>query len=130
MRLALRPTRRSTLVVVLCVSLVTAAVTVTGSAPAGAAHSPGSAEPFAAAPTNGLWLSPSEILALPTSGAAWNQLRSAADGSLGSANISNNESDHDVLTLAVALVYARTGDPSYRAKAAGAIDDAIGTESG
>lgn len=84
----------------------------------------------AAAPTSGIWLSQAEIMTLPTSGRAWDQLKDAADESFGSANISDNESDHDVWTMAAALVYARTNDSSYRTKAADAIDAAIGTEAG
>ena len=47
-------------------------------------------------PTGGMWLTQSEIDALPTSGAAWDQLLAAADGSLGVADISDQTSDHDV----------------------------------
>jgi hypothetical protein len=78
----------------------------------------------------GIWMSPSEIAALPMSGPAWTQLKAAADGSLGTPNISDQDSHHDVRTLAVALVYARTGNAAYRAKAASAIMSAIGTEAG
>ena len=54
------------------------------------------------------------------SGPAWQQLKAAADGDLGTAEIADQNSNHDVRTLAVALVYARTGDSAYRAKAADA----------
>jgi hypothetical protein len=77
-----------------------------------------------------LWLSSAEIAALPMSGAAWSRVKAAADGALGSPMISDQNSAHDVRTLAVALVYARTGLPAYRAKAASAILSAIGTEAG
>ncbi len=80
--------------------------------------------------TKGIWISAAELAQLPMSGAAWQDLKAAADGSLGSPNISDQDSDHDVNTLAVALVYARTGTASYRAKAANAIIAAIGTEAG
>ena len=80
--------------------------------------------------SKGIWISPAEIAALPMSGPAWTQLKAAADGSLGTPNISDQNSDHDVNTLAVALVYARTGNAAYRAKAANAIMSAIGTEAG
>lgn len=88
-----------------------------------------SASPVAAA-TKGIWMSPTELRALPMSGASWENLLSAARGSLGSANISDQDNDHDVLTLATALVYARTGDATLRTKAASAIESAIGTEAG
>jgi hypothetical protein len=61
---------------------------------------------------------------------AWAQLKAAADGGLGKAEIANQDNNHDVRTLAVALVYARTGDAGYRAKAADAVMTAIGTEQG
>ena len=63
-------------------------------------------------------------------GAAWERVKAAADGPLGEADIADQNSDHDVLTLAVALVYARTGNESYRRKAAEAIESAVGTEQG
>lgn len=85
--------------------------------------------PAHAAPI-GLWIAPAELAALPTSGPAWQHLKQAADGSLGTANIADQNSNHDVLTLAVALIYARTGQASYRTKAAQAISAAIGTEKG
>jgi hypothetical protein len=80
--------------------------------------------------SKGIWISPAEIAALPMSGPAWTQLKAAADGSLGTPNISDQDSNHDVNTLAVALVYARTGNVAYRTKAASAIMSAVGTEAG
>jgi hypothetical protein len=81
-------------------------------------------------PARGIWISRAELLRLPTSGTAWTRLKAAADERLGSGRIADKDSNHDVKTLAVALVYARTGDPSYRRKAADAITSAIGTETG
>jgi Carbohydrate esterase 2 N-terminal len=59
----------------------------------------------------------SELLALPTSGTAWSNLKSVADGSLGSADLCDKDEDHHLRTLAAALVYARTGNSSYGSKA-------------
>lgn len=84
----------------------------------------------ARAATKGIWLTPGEIAQLPTSGAAWDRVKAAADGDLGRPNIADYNSEHDVRTLAVALVYVRTGQLSYRQKAADAIMSAIGTEDG
>lgn len=81
-------------------------------------------------PVKGIWISPAEIAQLPMSGAAWQKVKAAADGNLGTPNISDQDSNHDVNTLAVALVYARTGNSTYRAKAANAILSVIGTEAG
>jgi hypothetical protein len=95
-------------------------------APAAAAPAPTSA-PRAMA---GIWTTPAELASRPMSGPAWKALKAAADGGLGQANIADQNSQHDVDTLGVALVYARTGIASYRAKAAAAIASAIGTERG
>ncbi|MDP9346153.1 MAG: alginate lyase family protein, partial [Actinomycetota bacterium] len=81
-------------------------------------------------PTAGVWTSAAELASRPQSGPAWQAVKSAADGSLGTPAIANQDSDHDVLTQAVALVYARTGAEAYRSKAAAAISAAIGTERG
>jgi len=85
----------------------------------------------------GLWLSIPEIKQLPMSGPAWDNVKQHADGGLGSANIKDQDTKHNINTLAVALVYARLVDEvassvsdSYRKKAADAILDVIGTESG
>jgi hypothetical protein len=78
----------------------------------------------------GIWTTAAELAGRPMSGPAWKAVKEAADGGLGQANISDQDSAHDVNTLATALVYARTGVASYRAKAAGAIAAAIGTEQG
>lgn len=80
--------------------------------------------------TSGIWISAAELASRPMSGASWLAVKNAADGSLGTANISDQDSNHDVNTLAVALVYARTGTESYRLKAKNAILSAIGTEAG
>ena len=80
--------------------------------------------------SEGIWISRGELMRLPMGGSAWERLKAAADGSLGEADIADQDSNHDVRTLAVALVYARTGEETYRAKAADAIESAIGTEDG
>ena len=75
-----------------------------------------------------LLIARSTLESLPMSGPAWSALVETADGSLGRARLRNQDARHAVKTLAVALVYARTGNPSYRDKARDAILDAIGTE--
>jgi hypothetical protein len=79
---------------------------------------------------NGIWIAPEEVAWRPTDGPAWAGIQAAADGELGTPDIANQDSDHDVRTLAVALVYARSGDAHARRKAADAILAAIGTEAG
>jgi fibronectin type 3 domain-containing protein len=78
----------------------------------------------------GIWLNATEIAALPTTGPAWVALKAAADAALGKADVSDQDSSHDVRTLAAALVYARTQDPAYLLKADAGIAAAIGTEAG
>jgi hypothetical protein len=78
----------------------------------------------------GVWLSPAEVRRLPERGPAWQQVKAVADQPLGRADIANQDSEHDTRTLAVALVYARTGQRRYYVKAAQAIMDAVGTERG
>ena len=65
---------------------------------------------------SGMWISTDELMSLPTSGAAWDNLHSAAYGSWGTANLRNQDNKHDIFLLAGALVYARTGDPALRSK--------------
>ena len=81
-------------------------------------------------PGEGLWISPQRLASLPMSGSAWNSLKSIADGSLGTPDLADQDTRHNLRTMGVALVYARTGNSSYRAKAADAIMSAIGTEGG
>ena len=84
---------------------------------------------------NGLWLSISEVQQLPMSGPAWDNVKKYADASLGSADIKNQDTKHNIKTMAVALVYARLAgevelsvSDGYRKKTAEAIMATIGTE--
>ena len=72
--------------------------------------------------------SPAELAVLPTSGSAWNYLKSVADGDLGVPDLTDQNNKHDVHTLAVALVANRLDSAAYRAKAEAAIMSAVGTE--
>jgi endonuclease YncB( thermonuclease family) len=76
----------------------------------------------------GMWVSLPKIRHLPTSGAAWTQLNAAADGDFGRPDVADRNSEHDVLTLAAALVFARTRQASYRDKVVRAIDGAISSD--
>ena len=77
----------------------------------------------------GIWMSQAEIAALPTSGPAWADVVEASR-SLGTPNIADQDSDHDVRTLAAALVAARTGDRAAKQRAVSGLSGAIGTERG
>lgn len=68
-----------------------------------------------------MWISKAELDKLPTSGAAWNNLVSAANGNWGSASLSDNNATHDTSTLAGALVAARTGNAALTSKTRAAI---------
>jgi hypothetical protein len=82
------------------------------------------------APRSGIWIDPSEIARLPTSGKPWDAVLRLAQGSLGTADVSDQDSSHDVKTLAAALACARLDDAALCAKARAAVVSAIGTESG
>jgi hypothetical protein len=102
--------------------------TGSGGAGPGGGGGPASGPATSRAP-GGLWVSRAEIAARPASGAAWNAMRSAADGG-GTPALADQDSDHDVTTLAAALVAAKTGSAAYRDKAKAGIAGAIGSEAG
>ncbi|NOT32344.1 MAG: hypothetical protein HOP15_18000 [Planctomycetes bacterium] len=78
----------------------------------------------------GLWTSATELAGLPTSGAAWNGLLADANQSVGIPNVANQDDDADVIVLAKALVFARTGDASLRQEVVAGCMAAIGSEAG
>lgn len=90
--------------------------TATATATSTATAAPTSSSNPTIVPSTGIWLSPSEITKLPTSGAGWNNVLSAANSSWGSANLGDNNSSHDVKTLAGALVAVRNNDTAMRNK--------------
>ncbi len=75
----------------------------------------------------GIWISYSQLQQLPISGAAWDKLKSAAEGSVDNESLSTRN-DANTQTLAKALVYARTGDSKYRDEVINVIAGIIGTE--
>ena len=75
-----------------------------------------------------IWLTPAEIAALPTSGPAWEHLQEAADLPAGVPNLSDQTQKNNVLVLAKALVFARTGKVRYRDQVIEHCRMAIGTE--
>ena len=80
-------------------------------------------EPTPVAPTtgSGIWMSASEIAKIPMSGAAWSNLKSAADKSCGTPDLADQNQMTNVCVMAKALVFARTGTPSYRTGVTSAI---------
>lgn len=81
-------------------------------------------EPEPPASTGGIWASRAEIMARPTSGAAWERMLADANSSWGKANIGDNNASHDVKTLAGAFVAVRLGDNAMRVKVQAALVDA------
>lgn len=74
---------------------------------------------------DGIWISQEEIDKLPMNGAAWDRLYSAADSNWGEADLSILDSNHDVNTLAGALVAARTGDQNMYNKTVAGLQSAM-----
>lgn len=64
-----------------------------------------------------LWSSPEELSKKPMSGLPWEKVKLAADRvNPNAATVSNQDSNNNVEILAAAIVYARTGNASYREK--------------
>lgn len=72
-------------------------------------------------PTLGIWLDADELAALPTVGPAWDYLKATADQPTTMPDLSDQDCDANVRVLAKALVYARTGQASYRAEVVDAL---------
>ncbi len=66
--------------------------------------------------SDGLFISQSEVMALPMSGPEWNHVRAVADSAWGPATMTNQSSLTMNKVFAGALVYARTGDATYKTK--------------
>lgn len=72
------------------------------------------------AQTGGMWLM-DDLSQRPTSGSAWNAVKSAADASYTAPNLSNQDDKVDTTTLARAIVFKKLGTTSYRDKVVQAI---------
>ena len=77
---------------------------------------------------DGIWMSRSEVKALPTTGPAWEALFAAAQESTRSPDLSDQDDPTNVRVLAKALVFARTGEARYREEVVRACLSAMGTE--
>lgn len=75
-----------------------------------------------------MFMTTSELMAKPTTGAGWTYLKSQADATWGTVCLSDQNSTVQTQVLAAALVYARTGDTTYQTKVINAIKQAPGTE--
>ena len=78
---------------------------------------------IASAQDGGLWTSASELADKSMSGPGWEVMKRAADGVRWyEAAVSDQDSDNNVDILAAGIVFARTGEESYRNKVASACE--------
>jgi hypothetical protein len=87
----------------------------------GSTTPPTSSDVIVGGRTDGLWISQAELAQLPMLGEAWDDLKATADGSCGSVRLNDQEQKNNVCIMAKALVFARTGEATYRS----AVVDAI-----
>jgi hypothetical protein len=81
-------------------------------------------------PSKDIWVSRQAVQAFPMTGDPWADLVADARRDWGVANIADQDSRHDVFTLAGALYAVRTNDLAMRGRVIEAIESAIGTEVG
>ena len=67
-------------------------------------------------PSDFLVITASELAALPTTGAAYNNMKAAADATWPAVAFTNQDNDTAGYVVAGALVYARTGNATYKTK--------------
>ena len=79
-------------------------------------------------PGDYILMSKDALMALPTKGPAWENLVAIANDPAGAPDLTDQDNRVGVMALASALVYARTGDDTYRERARSQIMAAIGTE--
>ena len=72
-------------------------------------------------------ISRNSLMALPTSGTAWNTIKSKADASV-SPDLCYQGNNADINALAAGIVYARTGDTAYRTKVINLINAMMATQ--
>jgi hypothetical protein len=77
-----------------------------------------------------MFIKSSELMAKPTSGAGWTFIKAKADGTWGTVRLSDQNLLTQSYVLAGALVYARTGNVTYKNKVIAAIKQVPGTEVG
>jgi hypothetical protein len=104
------------------------AVTPSAEASPSVTPSPTPVPPSPRPPGDFLLMSKADFMALPTSGPAWDNLVAWANDPAGEPDLSDQDNRYGVITLASALVFARTGDPTYGERARTQVMAAIGTE--
>ena len=80
----------------------------------------------------GIWIDKAGLASLPNSGTAWSNLLTNAQKTCAVPNLSDQEDQANVCVMAKALVFARTGDTTMRARVVDAIRAIVnsGTYSG
>lgn len=78
----------------------------------------------------GIWISQSELMSLPTSGRAWERLVSRANSTIPRDDLSCQDATAPAITMAAALVAARTNDDRLRDKVRDELLRIRGTEAG
>jgi hypothetical protein len=73
----------------------------------------------------GIWTSAEELARVPTAGPAWEQVLHGATQDCSNPEVSNPDDNSNVYALAAAIVYARTGDPDYKAKVVAACEKLV-----
>jgi len=101
-----------------------------GTAPASDAGATPPPTPGGVGKSVGVWGSAAELAKKPMSGAAWNAVMSAANGSTSKPDVSNQDDNTNVNVLAAAIVYARTNNATYKSKVEAALASVVGTEKG
>ena len=76
---------------------------------------------------DGIYISKARLKQLPMSGAAWEQLKRAATGSMSTPDLSDRKREQ-VTAVAKALYYQRTGDATRRREVRDALEQVMGTE--
>jgi hypothetical protein len=79
---------------------------------------------------DGIWISPEEIAALPTEGAAWESVLEHAMAGPGAPNLADQDQDDNIEVLARAFVCVRLDDAEMCESVRASVMAAIGTEDG
>lgn len=87
------------------------------------------APPAAGASASGIWISKTEIMALPTSGSGWTNLTSAASKACGTPDLTNQDETANTCILAKALVSVRLGNTTYRSEVVNALTTIVNSGS-
>jgi hypothetical protein len=82
------------------------------------------------AEVDGIWISPEEIAALPTDGAAWESVLEHAMAAPGTPNLADQDQDDNIEVLARAFVCVRLDDAEMCESVQASVMAAIGTEDG